>query len=155
MDNFVNLEKSLIVDGNIETTDMTIIPIKVMVNLLCSTNLINEHGAYRMELTSFRESPYYRVYDIVCIIIYHFIPLVIFIVINTYLIVVMVNLLCSTCQSCSLLFRMPSSCRINLALYTATIKYVLITIKITKGIKQFHFILCVQQAICSSDQNYF
>ena len=50
-------------------------------------NLNNEHGVYRMELTSFRESPYYRVYDIVCIIIYHFIPLVIFIVINTYLIV--------------------------------------------------------------------
>ena len=49
--------------------------------------LVNEYGSYHMEFTTFRDSPYYRVYDIVCIIIYHFIPLVIFVVINTYLII--------------------------------------------------------------------
>lgn len=50
-------------------------------------SLVNDLGVYRMEFTPFRDSAYYRVYDIVCIIIYHFIPLVIFVVINTYLIV--------------------------------------------------------------------
>ena len=86
---FPLLARSYSSGARVKTRIVTIYAIAILFTIprFFSFELVNEFNVYRMEFTLFHKSPYYRVYDIVCIILHHFIPLVIFVVINTYLIV--------------------------------------------------------------------